>query len=46
MSSVPLALGIGMALGPFVPITVYNWERTKETYCPVLQLNHLESLVW
>jgi hypothetical protein len=43
---VPLALGIGMALGPFVPVTVYNWERAEETYYPVLQLNHLESLSW
>jgi hypothetical protein len=43
---VPLALGIGMALGPFVPVTVYNWERTEATYYPVLQLNQLESLSW
>lgn len=43
---VPLALGIGMALGPFVQVTVYNWERAEATYYPVLQLNQLEGLSW
>ncbi len=42
---VPLALGIGMALGNFVPITVYNWEAAQSTYYPVLQLNQIESVL-
>ena len=48
---VALALGLGMALGTFVPIIVYNWERTQATtgeslpYYPVLHLNQLRSLL-
>ena len=40
---VSLVLGVGLALGTFVPITVYNWERDQETYYPVLHLYRLES---
>jgi hypothetical protein len=42
---VPLALGLGMALGTPVQVTVYNWERAQNTYYPVLQLNQLESMI-
>lgn len=42
----PLALGLGMALGPFVPITVYQYDRTQGTYFPALHLNQLRSLLW
>ena len=42
---VPLALGLGIALGTFVPVTVYNWERAQETYPPVLRLNQIESMI-
>jgi len=42
---VALAFGVGMALGNFVPITVYNWEREDETYYPTLKLNKLKSFV-
>lgn len=34
-----LALGVGMALGAFVPVTVYNWDRDQGTYYAVLRLN-------
>lgn len=40
---VPMALGIGMALGSFVPVIVYNWERSEGTYHPVLHLNQITS---
>lgn len=42
---IPLALGLGMALGTFVPVTVYNWEKAEGTYFPVLRLNELRSLL-
>ncbi len=42
---VPLAFGLGMALGYFADITVYNWEREQSTYFPVLHLNHIHSLL-
>lgn len=41
---VPLAFGLGMALGPFVDITVYNWERDQSTYFPVLRLNRYTAI--
>jgi len=42
---VAMAFGLGMALGNFVPVTVYNLERLDETYYPVLKLNELESFL-
>lgn len=42
---VPLALGLGMALGHFVPVTIYNWEVADEAYYPALQMNRLESIL-
>jgi hypothetical protein len=42
---IPMAFGLGMALGNFVPVTVYNWEREEQTYFPVLELNKLKSLI-
>ena len=45
VAPVTLALGLGIALGAFVPVTVYNWERTQETYYPVLRLNQIETIV-
>jgi hypothetical protein len=42
---VALAFGIGIALGNFVPVTVYNRDAMKKTYQPVLKLNELESIL-
>lgn len=42
---VALAFGLGIALGNFVPVTVYNWEASEKTYQPVLKLNELESIL-
>ncbi len=42
---VAMAFGLGMALGNFVPIIIYNLERLEETYYPVLKLNELESFL-
>ncbi len=42
---VAMAFGLGMALGNFVPVTIYNLERLDETYYPVLKLNELESFL-
>lgn len=41
--SMPVAFGfgLGMALGTFLPVTLYNWEATPATYYPVLKLNEL-----
>jgi hypothetical protein len=41
--SIPVALGfgLGMALGQFKPVTLYNWEKDQATYYPVLKLNEL-----
>jgi hypothetical protein len=38
---VPLGFGLGMALGPFPDITLYNFETEQKTYFPVLKLNEL-----
>lgn len=40
---VALAFGLGMSLGHFVPVIVYNWKRDEASYYPVLELNKLES---
>ena len=42
---VALAFGLGIALGNFVPVTVYNWVAPEKTYQPVLKLNELESIL-
>jgi hypothetical protein len=42
---VALAFGVGMALGNFVPVTVYNWEASEKPYQPVLKLNELTSIL-
>jgi hypothetical protein len=42
---VALAFGVGMALGNFVPVTVYNWEASEKPYQPVLKLNELKSIL-
>lgn len=42
---VAMAFGLGMALGNFVPVTVYNLERLDEIYYPVIKLNELESFL-
>lgn len=42
---VALAFGLGVALGNFVPVTVYNWEASEATYYPVLKLNQLDSFL-
>ena len=42
---VALAFGLGIALGNFVPVTVYNWEASEKTYQPVLKLNEVESIL-
>ena len=42
---VAMAFGLGMSLGNFIPIVVYNWQREEGTYYPVLELNKLESLL-
>ncbi len=42
---VAMAFGLGMALGNFVPIRVYNWEKSEATYYPVLKLNELGSFL-
>lgn len=42
---VALAFGLGIALGNFVPVTVYNWEASEKAYQPVLKLNELESIL-
>jgi len=42
---VTMAFTLGMALGNFLPITVYNWETPEATYYPVLKLNEIESFV-
>ena len=42
---VAMAFGLGMALGNFVPVTVYNLERLDEVYYPVIKLNELESFL-
>lgn len=38
---IPLGFGLGMALGPFPDITLYNFETELKTYYPVLKLNEL-----
>ena len=38
---VALGFGLGMALGQFKSITLYNWEKEKATYYPVLKLNEI-----
>jgi len=38
-----MAFGLGVALGNFMSVTVYNWESGEKTYYPVLELNKLES---
>lgn len=40
---VALAFGLGMSLGTFMPVTVYNWKAAESTYYPVLKLNELKS---
>lgn len=42
---VALAFGLGIALGNFVPVTVYNWEASEKAYQPVLKLNELECIL-
>jgi hypothetical protein len=42
---VALAFGLGMALGTFVHIMVYNWETKESKYYPVLELNKLPSIL-
>ena len=42
---VALAFGLGMALGTFVHIMVYNWETKENKYYPVLELNKLPSIL-
>jgi hypothetical protein len=42
---VAMAFGLGVALGNFKPITVYNWEAQQKTYYPVLKLNELQSII-
>jgi hypothetical protein len=42
---VALAFGVGMALGNFVPVTIYNWEASEGKYYPVLKLNEVESFL-
>jgi len=40
-----LAFGLGVALGIYNQVTVYCWDVTNSTYCPVFGLNELESLL-
>jgi len=42
---VALAFGLGMALGTFIHIMVYNWEQKENKYYPVLELNKLPSIL-
>lgn len=42
---VAMAFGLGMALGNFVPVTVYNWEASEARYYPVLHLNEVDSFL-
>ncbi len=44
---VAMAFGLGMALGHFVSITVYNWEPDPDpgTYYPVLKLNEIKTFI-
>ncbi|MGB0386554.1 MAG: SAVED domain-containing protein [Ardenticatenaceae bacterium] len=40
---VPLAFAVGMALGTHSPITLYQWNPSKSSYHPVLNLEKLRE---